>query len=239
MRLVVFTDVHANMPALDAALSSIHQHGYDVLVHTGDAIGIGPFPAECIDRLLSLPNAHLLMGNHDSWFTQGLPEPRPSWMSDAEVLHQQWTHAQLKPGLKHIVVQWPYVLNITVEQGILSFMHYPLTAGQEFMPIMAHPTEMELDRAFSPYSGDLIFYGHHHPQSDIQGHARYINPGSLGCATTPVARYCVIDIEYGRWIVEHKSISYDDTILFEEFEKRGVPERKFIYKAFFGGRFTD
>lgn len=239
MRLVVFTDVHANLPALNAALSSIHQHGYDMLVNTGDAIGIGPFPAECMDCLLSLPNIHLLMGNHDSWFAQGLPEPQPAWMSNGEVLHQQWTHAQLEPGLKHIVAQWRYVLTETVEQVTLSFMHYPLTTHQGFMPIMAHPTAAELDHAFAPYSGALVFYGHHHPQSDIQGRARYINPGSLGCATTAVARYCMVDIKGDQYTVEHKSIPYDDTVLYAEFERREVPERKFIYQAFFGGRFTD
>ncbi len=238
MRLVVFTDVHANLPALEAALSSIYKHGYDLLVHTGDAIGIGPFPAECVDRLLSLPNAHLLMGNHDAWFAQGLPEPQPTWMSDGEVLHQKWTHAQLHPELKQVMARWPYVLSETVEQVTLSFLHYPLTKQQEFIPVIREPTPVDLDQAFAPFPGEIVFYGHHHPASDIQGRSRYINPGSLGCAKTSIARYCVIDIKNDQYTIEHKAIPYDDTALFKEFERREVPERFFIYQAFFGGRFT-
>jgi len=237
MRLVVFTDVHANLPALDAALSSIRQHGYDVLVHTGDAIAIGPFPTECMDRLLSLPNAHLLMGNHDFWFAHGLPEPQSPWMSDGEVLHQHWTHARLDPKLKPVVAQWKYVLTETFDGVTISFMHYPLTSKQELMPVVQQPIAEELDHMFAEYPGELMFFGHHHPASDVQGRARYINPGSLGCAKTAVARYCVIDIEKSHYTVEHKSIPYDDAVLFEAFEKREVPERNFICKAFFGGRF--
>ena len=105
MRLAVLTDIHANLPALGAALTVIRQHGYDLLVHTGDAISIGPFPAECLDILLGLPRARLLMGNHDAWFVEGLPTPQPSWMSDSEGLHQRWTHAQLDPALRMTIAQ--------------------------------------------------------------------------------------------------------------------------------------
>ena len=62
-RIAVITDVHANLPALDAALAEIDRLGADVTYHTGDAIGIGPFPAECVDRLLSRPSTHLLMAS--------------------------------------------------------------------------------------------------------------------------------------------------------------------------------
>ena len=35
MKIVVITDVHANLPALEAVLTAAKQHGYDVLIHTG------------------------------------------------------------------------------------------------------------------------------------------------------------------------------------------------------------
>jgi predicted phosphodiesterase len=77
-KIAVMTDVHANLPALQAALSAIKREGYDLLVHTGDAIAIGPYPAEAVDLLLSIPDSILVMGNHDAWFADGLFDPRPS-----------------------------------------------------------------------------------------------------------------------------------------------------------------
>jgi putative phosphoesterase len=238
MRILVLTDIHANLPALEAALAAIHQHGYDLLVHTGDAISIGPFPAECLDRLLALPRARLIMGNHDAWFANGLPTPQPTWMSDGEVAHQQWTHAQIDPVLQPLVAGWPYVITETIESLSFTFLHYPLTADAEFLPIMQQPTVADLDAAFAPYAGELIFYGHHHPPSDVQGRARYVNPGSLGCAPTAVARYCLIGVEDGRWRLSHHQVPYDDAPLYQAFEARAVPERAFLYRAFFGGRFS-
>ena len=236
MRIVVFTDVHANLPALNAALAAIDSQGYDLLVHTGDAIGIGPFPTECLERLLNLPRCRYVMGNHDAWFAEGLPSPQPSWMSDGEFAHHQWTHAQLDPVLRAKVNSWPYVITETIEAVTMSFLHYPLTTGNSFLPILQQPTVAELGQAFAAYSGELIFYGHHHPFADMVGAARYINPGSLGCAATAHARYTVVDIHSGQWQVSHHKIPYDDAPLVTAFQERDVPERMLINKFFYGGR---
>ena len=64
MRIAVLTDVHGNWPALRAALEAINRIGVDGVYHTGDAIGIGPFPRECLEALLERPDARCLMGNH-------------------------------------------------------------------------------------------------------------------------------------------------------------------------------
>jgi predicted phosphodiesterase len=82
VRIAVFGDAHSNLPALQAALVAIAREGCDALYHLGDAIAIGPYPAECLDLLLSTPKVRLIMGNHDAWFAHGLPRPQPSWMSD-------------------------------------------------------------------------------------------------------------------------------------------------------------
>jgi len=53
MKIVVITDTHANLPALEALLKAVRTEGYDAIFHTGDAIAIGPYPAECLDLLLN------------------------------------------------------------------------------------------------------------------------------------------------------------------------------------------
>ncbi len=66
MRIAVITDAHANLQALRAALAEIRRIGVDAVYHTGDAIGIGPQPAETLDLLLAQPDAVLLMGTTTS-----------------------------------------------------------------------------------------------------------------------------------------------------------------------------
>jgi predicted phosphodiesterase len=236
MRIVVLTDVHGNLPALNVALHAIEREGYDLLVHLGDVIAIGPFPAECLERLLALPRARLLMGNHDAWFAYGLPEPRPSWMSEGELEHQRWTHAQLDPALRSTVGAWPDLIEEEYGGVRLTLLHYSLSGPRSFVPIIREPSAADLDQLFAGYWADLICYGHHHPFSDVQGRARYLNSGSLGCAPTAVARYSVLELVGRQLRLTHQSIPYDDRPLAAAFVARAVPERTFINAAFFGGR---
>jgi predicted phosphodiesterase len=258
LKIAVITDVHANLPALEAALDAIRAEGCDVIFHTGDAIAIGPYPDECLGLLLDTPKIQFVAGNHDAYFVDGLPEPQPDWMSDGEVQHQRWTHARLdaqhyrRAGqlsdawtytrldahLRSVLAQWPYILEREFEGVRTVFVHYGLAlSGRDFVPVVRQANATDLDRMFISHDADLIFYGHHHSRSDVQGRARYVNPGSLGCHDKAVARYCVVEFQQGRYTVEHRAVSYDDTALFRTFERRDVPERQFIYRAFFGGRF--
>lgn len=127
MRVAVLTDVHGNLPALEAALRAIQADGCDFAVHTGDAIGIGPYPAECLDVLLGQSACRLVMGNHDEWFAFGLPSPRPTWMGEGELAHQRWVHAQIDAGLRSVVAGWPYKVREEIEGVRVAFGHDGLT----------------------------------------------------------------------------------------------------------------
>jgi len=66
MRYLVLSDVHANLPALDAVLVHAKQRGYDDVMFLGDAVGYYPHPEEVIQRLLALNPAVRILGNHDA-----------------------------------------------------------------------------------------------------------------------------------------------------------------------------
>src|SRR4051794_14470441 len=179
-KIAVTTDTHANLPALEAAVAAIADEGCDAIYHTGDALGIGPFPGEVLDRLLHTPNVRVLMGNHDALFASGIPQPRPDWMDEDEAIHQQWTHAQIDPRLREVVAGWPYQLMEIIAGLNIAFLHYPRDATGDFVPILREPSREDLDELFAGHEADIIFYGHHHPSADHQGRARYVNPGALG-----------------------------------------------------------
>ena len=65
MRVAFFSDVHANLPALEAALADARERGATHLIHLGDAVGYGPQPAETLARLRQVAAAAVL-GNHDA-----------------------------------------------------------------------------------------------------------------------------------------------------------------------------
>jgi len=102
MRTLVISDVHANLPALDAVLESAGR--FSRVWCLGDLVGYGPYPNECIERVRSLPNLTCIKGNHDAailgeidmrtfnfearssinWLTNVLSESNRVWLSNLE-----------------------------------------------------------------------------------------------------------------------------------------------------------
>lgn len=64
-RILLLSDIHANLAALDAVLVDADTKGtIDEVWSLGDAVGYGPRPNECLERLRAL-NAIAVAGNHE------------------------------------------------------------------------------------------------------------------------------------------------------------------------------
>lgn len=238
MKIAVITDVHANLPALSAVLKAIKSEGCELVFHLGDAIAIGPYPAECVDLLSKTPDLKCVLGNHELYYLNGLPEPQPDWMSDGEVRHQKWTHRQLGCQRRTVIAQWPFILEEEFEGVKIVFVHYGLAPSKsEFLGVVHSPKSADLDNIFRGCKAEVLFFGHDHSPSSTAGKVKYINPGSLGCSREALARFVIADIENKRVKIQNCHVRYDDKELFQTFENRNVPERAFIYQTFFGGRF--
>ena len=64
MRYAIFSDVHANLTALDAVLADAEGRRPDAYLCLGDVVGYGPDPNECVARVRAL-GAETVAGNHD------------------------------------------------------------------------------------------------------------------------------------------------------------------------------
>jgi len=71
-RTALISDVHANLPALEAVIAHAEREGVDSWMFLGDAVGYGPHPRECVARLASLSGLTGLRGNHDHMACFGL-----------------------------------------------------------------------------------------------------------------------------------------------------------------------
>lgn len=66
MRYLIFSDIHANLEALQAVLSDAEKEGYDLALSLGDHVGYGANPNECIELLRGLKSFAAIRGNHDA-----------------------------------------------------------------------------------------------------------------------------------------------------------------------------
>ena len=235
LRIAVLSDVHGNLPALEAALCQIRREDADSIYHLGDMIGIGPFPAECLDLWSRTPKTISIMGNHDAFLVYGLPDPLPPSISLEEADHHRWVFSTIDTSMKRVVSAWPFSLVSHLADLRVAFLHYALNeTGRGYLPYKKDPASSDLDRLFGGVDADIVFFGHDHSESDKMGKARYLNPGSLGCYEKAIARYMVLEVDVGpKYKISRCMVPYDDRSLFDELERRRVPARETIRRSFF------
>ena len=219
MRVGIFQDVHANLPALEKALEIFKKKGCEKIYHVGDLIGIGPYPKECLELCNSIDKMEYIMGNHDYWYAYGLPNPIPNWMSKDEVEHQNWTHNEIGKSYIKEVRKWKFRLDLVISHKKITFQHYGLNKEQKwFKPIIKNPDKSDIENLFEGVKSDLIFYGHQHQPDDTQIKSRYVNLGSAGCHDKSEVRIGILKEIDNNVILEKMSVKYEDNGLIEEFE---------------------
>ena len=92
-KIAVFSDIHGNYQALDAILNDIKKYNYDEVIFLGDAIGIGPEPYKCLDRLLK-SNITYIYGNHEMYILEG--HDNFSNIKESAKPHHKWTENETK-----------------------------------------------------------------------------------------------------------------------------------------------
>jgi predicted phosphodiesterase len=63
-RIAILSDIHGNLPALEAVLRDVETQKPDRIVCLGDTVGYGPFPRECFARVHEIADL-VLSGNHE------------------------------------------------------------------------------------------------------------------------------------------------------------------------------
>lgn len=91
MKLGLLGDIHANLPALKACIQRLQEEGCDKIYTTGDVVGYGPYPLECIELLID--NKILsVKGNHDQYTI----DRDPLWSINREARFAvEWTRRRL------------------------------------------------------------------------------------------------------------------------------------------------
>lgn len=69
MRVLVLSDIHGNLPALEYVLKQ--EKSADLVISLGDVVNYGPWSNECVDLMETLNNKILILGNHEEAFITG------------------------------------------------------------------------------------------------------------------------------------------------------------------------
>ncbi len=175
MRIVILSDVHSNLAALEAVLRHAEARGaIDAVWCLGDTVGYGPQPRECIARLREM-GALMIAGNHDRAATGAMGVEEFNQDAATAAL---WTRAQLSPEERSFLDGLPEVAQIQAGPGSRAPGPEPkddeftLVHGTLRWPVWEYLYSHEaarahLERQQSPFS----LVGHTHvPMLVVEGH---------------------------------------------------------------------
>ena len=125
MRTALISDIHANLPALDAVLADIARRGdVDSVFHLGDLVGYAPWPNEVVQRLRDA-RIEGIAGNYDSTVATDYKhcgcrydDPRQEALSQVSYA---WTRAHVSPDTKAHLGRLPFRLDLRPLGGHVAF----------------------------------------------------------------------------------------------------------------------
>jgi putative phosphoesterase len=161
MRVAALHDVHGNLPALEAVLAELPSLDVDRIVCGGDVVA-GPFPAECLGRLVDA-GAAFLRGNADR------ESPRaPAGLWD-------WVAEQLGPAAVAFLEELPITVSL---DGVL-YCHGSPRDEDEILTKVSPDDRFRA--ALEGVEERLVVGGHTHVQFErVVDGVRFANAGSVG-----------------------------------------------------------
>jgi predicted phosphodiesterase len=182
--VAVLSDIHANLPALNAVLAEPDVAAADAVVLLGD-IALGPMPAETLDVLAGLgERAVWVHGNCEREMVtvfDGGDVPGPNGAQAAA------TVALIGPPHRDMLDGLPLTVTVDVDGlGQTLFCHASPRRDEEMVLVDSPPDRWEA--AFSELDPGVgvVVCGHTHMQFDrLAAGRRVINPGSVGMPYGP------------------------------------------------------
>lgn len=110
-KIAVISDIHGNIPALEAVLKDIKLKGIERIVCLGDLVGKGPHSSEAIE-IIRKECEHVVMGNWDDFITKP---------SDFETL--QWHQKQLSEQQRNYLRELPFSIEFIMSGKLIRMFH--------------------------------------------------------------------------------------------------------------------
>ena len=228
MKIVIISDVHGNIEALERVWQYIDAMGEDKrIICLGDIVGYGPDPVECLEMVVSRTDK-ICLGNHDyAMLSMDLDYQINQYALDAI----KWTREVLDDGSKDSIKEFRYQLD---ERSVL-YVHASPENPMEWKYIA---NERDAFLSMRAMEHSLCFVGHSHIPGVYADYDLYregrgvllseegktiVNVGSVGQPRdgSPLLSFAVFDD--ADWNVEIVRLPYDYEKTMAKIEKAGLP----------------
>lgn len=239
MKIAVFSDVQANLPAMESAIEHILDWQPDRVFMNGDLVNRGPRSLECLELFNQAQRDHgwePIRGNHEDFVLYcGSQQPKSEF--DAAMRRfTDWTVNQMEDAAS-VMRDWPdhiYVPSPDLE----AWMHitHGSLAGNR-VGILRRTTDEELETRLSDKIALFVTAHTHRPLERNYKQTRILNVGSIGSPFDGDERssYGQIEFKDNGWATRIARFPYDrqradDDYHSTGFLENGGPFARMIYE---------
>lgn len=225
MRIAVLSDIHGNLPALEAVHADVRQQAPDVIVNLGDCLSAPLWPEETAQYLMA-ENWPTARGNHDRELSE-----KPVEALDGV---DTFVHRSLSRASRDWLASLPATLDLTAE---ILLCHGSPSSDEVFLleedgSNHFFPSgEVQVRAKLGETRASLVLCGHTHTPRFVRMPDRptIANPGSVGVQCfpgltltgSPHARYAMATLTSGSWRYTLHAVEYDWTEAARQAEATG------------------
>ena len=231
-RFAIFSDIHANFPAMGEVASHIRDNDYDGVYCLGDLGGYASEPNETQELVMFL-DWPTIMGNYDDGVGFNKDDCGCNYVKPFDIamsdISFKWTREHTSDDNKAWLRTLPRELRLDVEGHRVLLCHGSPASTTEYL--FEWRSEVYL-RKFLPggkqdANADVIVFGHTHvPYHRVLDGVHFVNTGSVGRPKDgdPRAGYCVLTIDGDQVTTEQIRLPYDVETACTRLVAAGLPE---------------
>lgn len=220
-RVAILSDIHGNVPALDAAIADVERQQPDEILVGGDLVGRGPQGS----RVVAIIRQHgwrTIKGNHEDYllaFRKG--EIPPAWQKAEAWSAARWMADELAPqDIPYLESLPPDVRSEHLRQ--VRLVHGTPRSNNE--GIGPWTSDSSMSRHLDSIQESVLVCAHtHRPLERRLAQGQVINVGSVGLPFNrdPRAQYVLLHDRGDEVEVEFRRVEYDRSHLLSIYETSG------------------
>jgi putative phosphoesterase len=226
--VAVITDIHGNLPALEAALARIAELEIERVYCGGDLVGYGPHPNE-VCTLIAERDIPTIYGNYDHAIARDHEDCGCAYITahDRELGQQsvEWTLEHTDQHSKDFMRELPFDLHFEVGATGVHLVHGSPRKVNEYL-FEDKPASL-YERLAKAETDQVLVFGHtHKPWFHDFGDVRFVNCGSVGKPKDgdPRGAFAVLSAAGEDVDVTIERVSYDADAVAAEVREVGLPE---------------